>query len=257
MGRSIVLASGKGGTGKTTVAINLGIALASAGKKTVVVDADVAMANVGILLGIERAPISLHNVLMGEADVKDAVYEGPAKLRYVPAALSLDKYAKVDFERLRDAVKELAGDYDFVIVDCAPGLAKDAREAIKAAKEAILVINPEPASLADGLKVKAICDREDVKLIGVIVNAVTGDRSEIKKVDLETIIGAPVIQELPEDKEVRKASALQEPVIIRKPDAPFSRGVRELARKVSGGAIPEPRIKKGVFSSILAAFGIK
>ncbi len=257
MGRSIAFASGKGGTGKTTIAINLGIALAGAGKKTVLVDADVAMANVGIMLGIERAPISLHNVLVGEADVKDAVYDGPNKLKYVPAALSLDKYAKVDFERLRDAIKELEDDYDFVLVDCAPGLAKDAQEAIRASKEAVLVLNPEPTSLADGLKVKTICERSNVKILGIVSNMVTGDRSEIKKTDLETIMGLQVIQELPEDMEVRKSSALQEPVIIRKPDSPFSRGVRELARKTSGTIVPEPRIKKGLLRSILAAFGIK
>ena len=63
---SIVFASGKGGVGKSTISLNLSIVLASAGKKTTVVDADIAMANLGLLLGIERAPITLHNVLKGE-----------------------------------------------------------------------------------------------------------------------------------------------------------------------------------------------
>lgn len=257
MGRSIVFASGKGGTGKTSMATNLGIALAEAGKKTVVVDADVAMANVGIMLGIERAPISLHNVLVGEADVKDAVYEGPRGVKYVPAALSLDKYSKVDFERLHDAIGELEKEYDFVLVDCAPGLAKDAQEAIKACSEAVLVLNPEPTSLADGLKVKAICERNNVKILGIVVNMVSGDRSEIKKADLETIMGLAVIGEAPVDAEARRSAALQEPAVIRKPDAQFSRAVRELARKISGSPVPEPRVKKGLLRSILAAFGVK
>ena len=257
MGRSIAFSSGKGGTGKTTLAVNTAISLAQAGRKTVVVDADVAMANVGILLGIERAPISLHNVLVGEADIKDAVYDGPDKLKYVPAALSLDKYAKVDFERLRAAIKELEDNYDFVIIDCAPGLGKDAQEAVKASKEAVLVLNPEPASLADGLKIKTICERNNIKILGIAINMVTGDKSEIKKSDLETIMGANVIQELPEDMEVKRSTALQEPVILRKPDAAFSRAVRELARRISGASVPEPRVKKGFFASILAVFGKK
>ena len=61
--RAYTIASGKGGTGKTTVTVNLGTALAQLGKETYILDADVGMANIGILLGLENVPVTLHEVL--------------------------------------------------------------------------------------------------------------------------------------------------------------------------------------------------
>src|SRR3989338_2384545 len=138
--RSIAIASGKGGVGKTSVSVNLGITLAKMGKRVVVVDADIMMANLCILLGIERAPINLHNVLVGEVDVKDAVYDGPGGLKYVPAALGMEKLGKIDYQRLSQAVQELGENADFVLVDCPSGLAVDAENALKSCKEVLLVL---------------------------------------------------------------------------------------------------------------------
>ena len=72
------IASGKGGTGKTTVSVNLGTMLAQLGKETFLMDADIGMANVGLLLGLQDAPVTLHEVLAGKANVNDAIYECPA-----------------------------------------------------------------------------------------------------------------------------------------------------------------------------------
>ncbi|MDP3105741.1 MAG: P-loop NTPase [Candidatus Methanoperedens sp.] len=79
--RVYTIASGKGGTGKTTATLNIGTALAMLGKKTVILDADIGMANLGLLLGLERCKITLHEVLAGTALIKDAVYDGPGVSR--------------------------------------------------------------------------------------------------------------------------------------------------------------------------------
>ena len=100
MTRVITIASGKGGTGKTTLTANLGIALAKAGKKVLLVDADVAMANLSLILGMQSSPITLHDVLLGESQVHDSIYDGPSGLHFIPSGLSLDNYKRVDSERL-------------------------------------------------------------------------------------------------------------------------------------------------------------
>ncbi|MDY6773992.1 MAG: AAA family ATPase, partial [Candidatus Nanohaloarchaea archaeon] len=104
MARVYTIASGKGGTGKTTTTINLGTSLASLGKKTTVLDADLGMANLGLLLGLEEEPVTLHDVLSGDQRVKNAVYEGPEGLQVVPAGLTLEGFQKSDPAKLQEAL---------------------------------------------------------------------------------------------------------------------------------------------------------
>lgn len=256
--RSIAIASGKGGVGKTSVSVNLGITLAKMGKRVVVVDADVIMANLGILLGIERAPINLHNVLVGEVDVKDAVYDGPGGMKYVPAALGMEKISKIDYPRLSQAVQELGENADFVLVDCPSGLAVDAENALKSCKEVLLVLTPEPASLADALKVKKAAERANMSVAGVVYNMVTGDKSEIKRSDVEVLMGEKVLAEIPLDLNVRRAGAMQEPVVVKFPGTAFSRGMAEVAARLTGGKVESglQSVKKGVLHTIIELVGL-
>ncbi len=252
--RSIAVASGKGGVGKTSVSVNLGLVLSKMGKRVIIVDADVIMANMGILLGIERAPISLHDVLIGEVDVKDAVYDGPAGLKYVPASLGMEKLASIDYPRLAQAVAELGENADFVLVDCPSGLAIDAENALKSCKEVLLVLTPEPASLADALKVKKAAERNNMGVAGVVYNMVIGDKSEIRGSDVEVLMGEKILAEIPLDLNVRRAGAMQEPVVMKFPDTAFSKGMWEVARKLSGEAGDSSgfqSVKKGLLHRII------
>src|SRR3989338_8722844 len=108
MGRSIAIVSGKGGVGKTSICANLGIALAQRGVSVCLVDADIAMANLSLLLGMQSSPITLHDVLLGEAGVQDAIYDGPKGVKFVPSGLSLENYRRVDSERLAKVVTSIA-----------------------------------------------------------------------------------------------------------------------------------------------------
>ncbi|MFQ5406718.1 MAG: cell division ATPase MinD [Candidatus Micrarchaeia archaeon] len=252
--RSIAITSGKGGVGKTTIATNLGLLLSQSGKKTVVVDADVAMANISIMLGISRAPINLHNVLMGEANIKDAMYEGPSKLKYVPSGLSAEKVKRLDLKHLESSIEELTGSADYVLLDTAPGLDSIVEAAIKSSKEILLVTTSEPAALADALKVKNYADKTGKKVIGVITNRVLKDPAEVKKEDIETLLGAKVIAEIPDDIEVRRATASQQLVITTKPHSPASTAIKKIAMFLEGGKIKEEKkVKKGFFTSIINA----
>lgn len=251
--RSIVFASGKGGVGKSSVALNLGLVLAQAGKKVVIVDADLDMAAISVLLGIELNPITLHNVLAAENDVSDAVYEGPNKLYYVPASLQ-EEGKELDFTRLRAAVSKLELTHDFILIDSPPGLRDEAQAAIASARELLLVVTPDPASVIDSLKVKRFAERNGVKVSGIVVNRVTGDKTELRSSDLESVLGIPVLASLPEDVEVRRSTLLQIPVAIRVPKTPFMRALHKLASEIAQEQLAEEKVKTGLFQRIKGFF---
>ncbi len=251
--RAITIASGKGGVGKTTISLNLGLALTNLKYKVIVIDADLSMANLGVMMGVEQAPVTLHNVLRGEIEIKDAIYQGPGGLKYVPAGLAISKGSRIDYNRLPEGVKQLNESADFVLIDSAPGLGPDAETAIKSSKEIILVVTPEPSSLADAIKIKTIANRSDVKIIGIVYNMVTGSPEEIHAKDVSTVLEAPVILEMPFDVKVRRSTAAQEPVFVKFPESDFSRGISILASKLTGTMPMDSgiRVKKGIISSIL------
>ena len=88
MGKALAIASGKGGVGKTTVAVNLGIELAKYGKKVLLLDADLPMPNLAILLGVKETPTTLNDLLAGEKDIRKAIYRA-YNLTLLPSDVSL------------------------------------------------------------------------------------------------------------------------------------------------------------------------
>lgn len=250
--RSIVVASGKGGVGKTTVAVNLAIALAQAGKKTVIFDADLPMADVGIFLGQESAPITLHDVLMGEVPLKDAIYEGPAGVMFVPSSLSLESYRAVDARKLAAAVGELEAFAEYVIVDSPPGLNKDVAAALACAEESLIVLTPDPPSLTDALKMKILAQKSKANPIGIVVNMVRGEKGEVSRKDIEAVMDLQVLAMIPEDPEVRRSALQQKPFMVRSPNCPASQAIRALAAQIMGEAGPAPEVpaRRGFFARL-------
>ena len=231
MTRVITIASGKGGTGKTTLTANLGIALAKAGKKVLLVDADVAMANLSLILGMQSSPITLHDVLLGESQVHDSIYDGPSGLHFIPSGLSLDNYKRVDSERLAGIIASVAEQYDFVLMDAAAGIEKNVLSALSAAQETLLVTMPTSPAIADALKTKIVAQRLGSKVIGVVINFVMDEKGEISKSECSSILELPVYGAVPYDPEVRKSFMQQKvlPVIARKPDSIAAKELQKVA----------------------------
>ncbi len=229
MARIIVFASGKGGTGKTTVVANLGTALAQLGKKTIALDADVTMANLGLILGLEGKKITLHEVLSGKKKAKQAVYEGPAGLKVVPCGMSLNGVQKVRLERLKKVVLDLAANADFLLVDSPSGMGHDSITALAVAQETIFVITPNFASVLEAMKIKRVAERLHVKSPELIINRASGERTDLPQKEIESILELPVLGVIPEDIEVKHAIALGEAVVVRSSKAPAAKAFKKLA----------------------------
>ena len=236
-GKVISIASGKGGTGKTILAANLGTALALLGRKVVVVDADIAMADLGLYLGLEKSPITLHEVLAGEASIEQALYEGPAGCKIVPSGLSLSGFSRANPQRLRDVVRDLSSKFEFVILDCAPGLSKESTMPLTVADEIIIVVNPDLTSLADALRMKMMCDAVETRVRGVVINRTGLSKAELAPREVGSMLNLDILTVIPEDDEVKKSANLKVPVVMKKKDSPAALAHLSLAQKIAGRGI--------------------
>ena len=246
MGRSITIASGKGGVGKTTLTANIGLALAMSGQKVLLVDADIAMANLSLLLKMQNSPITLHEVLMGEAGIEDAIYQGPKGVDLVPSGLSLESYRKVDSERLKSVIQSLEDHYDFILLDAPAGIERNVLASLSAVKQVLIVTTPNSPSIADALKTKIVAQRLNAKPFGFILNMVREEKGELKREEVSKILELPCYGIVPWDNEVRKTFVQKDskPVILRKPDSPAAKAIKKTALKL-GGAKVEIKGEKG------------
>lgn len=260
MGKIITIASGKGGVGKTTLTANVGIALAQKNFKVLLIDADIAMANLSLLLGMQSSPITLHDVLVGESDIEDAIYEGPSGVNLIPSGLSLESYRRVDTERLEGVVRGIAPKYDFVLLDAPPGIEKNVMSALAAADEILLITMPTSPSIADVLKTKIVSQRLGSNPIGIVVNFSMGEKGEIKNDDIMKMLELPVYGTIPYDPEVRRSFMQQnvQPVMVRKPSTPAAIEMRKVAAKIAGIKAQEflqsGKKQEGFLSRLLAKF---
>ena len=254
MGRLISVASGKGGVGKTTITANLGTALAKLNQKTLVVDADIAMANLGMLFGLHSAPITLHDVLIEDIDIHDAMYDGPFGLKVVPSGLTLSSYRKADPDKIRNVMKSIKDEFDFILVDAPAGVDASARAAVSATEELLLVTTAEPASLVDAMKMRMTAEQLGVKTLGVIINMRRGEKWEAKTREVESFLETRVIGEIPEDPEVRRSWYLKHPspVVARKESSPAAKAFMDIARRISGAKTIKR--KKSFLDSLKALF---
>ncbi len=234
MTKVIAVASGKGGVGKTTTAINLGAALARFGRKVIVVDGNLANANVGLHLGAPIVPMSVHDALKGKEDIRNCIYMHPSGLRIAPGSISVNDLKGLKAENFGKLIKQLEGTSEIVIVDCAAGLGKELFSATDAADEVLVVTTADLPAVTGALKAIETIEDRGTTVSGVVLNRIRGDELEMSLAEIESVLERPVIAEVPEDEEIRKALKKNHPVVYSNPDARPSTAFKELAALMIG-----------------------
>jgi septum site-determining protein MinD len=234
-GQVYAVASGKGGVGKTTTVVNLGVALRVDGHSVALVDADLGMANVAEVLGIDHEP-TIHDVLAGEAAVEDAVAESADGFAVVPGDRSLDAYAAADPAELDAVFQHVAGRYDVVLVDTGGGVGYEEVLPLGLVDGVVLVTTPDAAAAGDTRKTAQLVDRLGRTVTGVVVNRGGPDADGGAVADA---IGAELLGVVPEDPLLTESSAAGTPVRSANPDAPSVAAFTRVAARLLGEE-PEP-----------------
>ena len=172
-GRFIAVTSGKGGVGKTTVALNLGVAFAQSGRRTLLFDGDFGMANVHVYSGINPA-VTILDVLDGRIGINDAVLSGPAGLKILCGTSGIARLASLNprqLEELNELMFRLATNFDLVLLDTGAGIGREVLSLLSLADEIVVVATPNLASTLDAYGViKAAHELGVLGNVGILTN---------------------------------------------------------------------------------------
>ena len=174
----IAVTSGKGGVGKTSVAIHLAAALAGLRRRVALVDADFALGNIDVRLGLTPAE-HLGAVLDGDCEIADVTVAGPMGIDVVPAASGVREFAQLtsgQWRRLAEALASLRDNHDFIVIDTATGISDAVLDVVGLADYALVVTADESAALVDAYAtIKLLTEADRSKPVGVLVNAAAGE----------------------------------------------------------------------------------
>ncbi|MCS7123771.1 MAG: AAA family ATPase [Candidatus Aenigmarchaeota archaeon] len=213
IGRVINISSGKGGVGKTTIAINVGWILAEVfNKEVTIIDCNITTSHLGLYLGIFYSPVTLNRILRGEASIEEAIHFYSKNLKIIPASNSISDLIGVDIISLGDVLNKMREKNDIIILDSAPGLGREALGSLKFSDEVIFVTQPYLASVMDIVRAYEAIKDTNIKPLGIVLNMVFNDRFEMDKREIEQLTELPVIAKIPFDKNMRKSSYLSIPL---------------------------------------------
>jgi septum site-determining protein MinD len=244
MTRIIVITSGKGGVGKTTVTANLGSALAKYGRKVALVDADFGLRNLDLLLGLEnRVVYTAVEAIAGECKLEQALVKDKRQngLVLLPAAQNRNKEA-VTPGQMKELVAELAKNFDYVLIDSPAGIEMGFRNAIAPATEATIVTTPEVAAVRDADRVVGLLEANGIKQTRLIVNRIRPEMVQSNDMmsveDVLDILAVPLLGIIPDDEKVIVSSNRGEPLALGQQTSLAGTAFSNIARRLEGEKVP-------------------
>lgn len=246
--RTIAVSGGKGGVGKTSVAVNLALCLAEAGHDTLLLDTDLGLANVDVLLGLSPK-FTLADVVSGRCTIDETILTGPKGLLVVPAASGkrhMTELSAAEHVGLIRAFSDLERPLDTMIIDTAAGLGDSVLTFSQAAHDVVIVVCNEPASITDAYALIKVLSRErGVSRVNILANMVrsSGEGRELfdklsRVTDKFLQVNLNFIGAIPFDEWMRRAIQRQQAVVQAYPASAASMAFRALAQRIDKWAAP-------------------
>ena len=177
MARVIVLTSGKGGVGKTTVTANLGMHLASKNYRVCMIDMDIGLNNLDVVMNMEdRVIYSMIDVIERKCRLKEAlVQDDHFPLLYILSSGGLNRNLTIQISQIKEIIYELGQIFDYVLIDCPAGIDAGFKRAVSCADEALIITTPHLSSVRDADKVVTILSSYGISNKRFVINRARGD----------------------------------------------------------------------------------
>ncbi len=249
MGKVIVIASGKGGVGKTVVASNLAVALAKEGKHVLMADLDIGLRNLDLAVGIQDIIVyDIMDVLEEKCGIEKAVFtlKNYGNVDILPAAQAIGKDT-LEPQKFKKMFRKLRERYDYIVIDSPAGLEKGFQSAAASADCAVVVVNPEMTSVRDGDKIISLLEKENMKQIRLVINRARPKmmrRGDMMNVDeVLYLLQVPLLGIIEEDEAVLRS--LKHGVLpVEDRSSRAGKELKNIAKRILGHNVPLTKLGK-------------
>lgn len=258
--RVITVTSGKGGVGKSSISVNLAIALSRLGNRVIVLDADFGLANVEVMLGI-RPQYNLADLMFRGKTLSDIVTEGPENIGFISGGSGIQELTNLTKDQIVYLIQklvELDERADIIIIDTGAGIADSVLEFVAASSEVLLVATPEPTSITDAYALlKTLNRKTDISMQDTVIKMISNridDYEEGKELyDKLSLVVSKFLNlkleylgAIQQDGSVSKAVMKQRPAIAVYPNSEFSKTITSFAKILCTNEEVEQQSKKGI-----------
>ena len=263
--RIITVTSGKGGVGKTNFVVNLGLSLAKLKQQVVIFDADLGLSNVDVMMGI-NPPGNLYDLLYNNKKIEDILAYGPKNIRFISGGSGFQELSNLDQKQRQHLVNSLnyfQNITDFVLIDTGAGISKNVLGFVAAAEEVIVIVTPEPTSLADAYSLIKVMSKFNVQSeVSLIVNMAIDKREAQQTADKIIMVASRFLQikvshlgSICMDPIVSQAVKSQNPFVLSYPYSSAAKSMANIAEKMIKGYQQPVKGIGGFVGKLIRLFG--
>lgn len=233
MAKFVAVIGGKGGIGRTTHSINLGLSLVNEGEEVIIIDGNLDSPGLGLHLGKSYHPVTLQDIMRDNDALTDAIYEHESGLKLILSDFSVHSAHNLDYDSLFKHLQDLHLFADYVIIDGSSGLGHTTNQLLRLCDEVFIVTGPDTASVMEAKRLIDRVKKLNKTITGLVINKYKKSKYLIDKNKIESFLGLPALSVVPEDYRFLKAMHKQKPYVYMFPKRKISKDYKQLAKRLS------------------------